>query len=153
MNQATHERFKANLKASQPAVLAVQGYLANMGYQSEVPALHVPGTFDDGIADSGDIILLYGGETYRIEVKLSRSCLWSELIRFPSIVVDKKSTWDAKQPKPYCYFIVDKTLKTAGLFECDNWRQTTIKRFRDQVTGIMEPCYAARPDLFTEVQL
>ncbi len=154
MSQETHERFKKNLKSSEPAVRAVHKYLLGRVFNAVAPSLHVPETFDEGIADSGDIIVPVGEMTYRIEVKLSKKHLWEDLVKFkPGIIIDKKSTWDAKTPKPDAYYIVDKSVAFAGVFDCKQWDRVFTKKYPDQVTGVMEPCYVAEVDLFRTVSL
>ena len=154
VNQETHERFKKNLLSSELAVQAVEGYFLNKGYRVTVPELHVPGTFEDGKADSGDIILHHAGTDYRVEVKAQPRYTVKQLLRFPAgIIIDKKTTWDAKIPKPDAYYVVDKTMAHACVFNCKQWGKTTINRFPDQVTGINEPCYVGTAELFKVVEL
>lgn len=120
------KRFREESAYSYEAAEFLAARLTADGWPARVVPLSLRPTFADraAYADDGDVFidLLV---TLRVESKRRRENFTSpEDFKFPTIIVDNVSSYDAKSIKPWCYFVQNE-YRTACL-------EINVKQTRDQ---------------------
>lgn len=158
MNDELHEKFKANLRTSLPAVAAVAGWWIKQGeFDVKVPALLVPERFEDGRCDSGDMEVRRFGPIEDhpwkvIEVK-GYTIPADRLFSYPAIIVDRKEGYE-KKPKIALYFAVPAELDRALMLDHEKHRNSFSEmKIKDKVTGNLVECLMAPLECWKEIRL
>ena len=147
-------KFKSALERSRVKVSLVAAYFIRKGYNVQSIAPVIPETPSDCQADNGDLTAWKSdGVRHVIEVKGYDDYSSETLLGFPHILLDKKTTFDKKETRPFLYFIVGNDTDYALMFRVSNWDKCTIHIHKDQMTGNMDDCYVAEPKHFTRIKL
>ena len=145
-------RFQTALKEAEWKERAVVKFMEERGLVVEYTPPYVPECPTDAKPDKGDIWYVKDGTRHCVEVKGYRYP--SEIIdRFKFIVLDKKTTFDQKQHTPRLYFIVGKDIDNAFWFDMKDWDVVSVMKYKDQMTGNLDPCYHAPREYFRRISI
>ena len=147
-------RFAAALEGSLPKVsLVAAHFIRRKHYHIQYTPPVIPKTRSECQSDCGDLIAWKGdGPKHVIEVKGLKYDS-ETLMGFPYILIDKKTTFDKKETRPFMYYIVGSDTDYALMFYVKDWEHTEIQKYKDQQTGNLDPCYHAEPKHFTRIKL
>lgn len=151
---SSFDNFTRSLKDSQGAVEAVARYLVSRGFEVHIPELHIPADQADCISDHGDLICRTKKGEFVIEVKGHPGLEWGNFEWcVHGLIIEKVSVWDNKDPKPHAYYILDKHLKEAMVFNVDKWDLVYQVPIRDRQSGLIQPNYLAHPKYFKMINI
>lgn len=117
--------FTDDLKRSQIAVRRTADYLSALGFPVIVEPTFVRPNSDAApeYADSGDLRAVITVETkHRPDIEFT--C--AEDFPYPTVIVDKASTFDRKRPRPFYYFIWNADYSVCIIVDVAK----TVKRWR-----------------------
>jgi len=145
MTLTPHSDFEARFRASRPAEIVVATYLLNIGHTVTLPQRRLRANFADRaeFADKGDIYA--GGK--RIEVKHIKHDFGYEAWPFETAAICAKKSFDAADPCPDYYYIVNASLTVAALVDVKttfpDWR---VQKIVDRERGYDYDVYAVTPE-------
>ena len=145
MTLTPHSDFDARFRASRPAEIVVATYLLNIGHTVTLPKRRIAKNFADRaeFADKGDIYA--GGK--RIEVKHIKHDFGYEAWPFETAAICAKKSFDAADPRPDYYYIVNASLTVAALVDVKttfpDWR---VQKIADRERGYDYDVYAVTPE-------
>ena len=137
--------FEQRFRASRPAEIVVATFLLTQGQTVTLPKRRLAKDFADRkeYADKGDIY----ASGKRIEVKhLKRDFQYREW-PFDSVTICAKASFDAADPKPDYYFLLNQSMTIAALVDVRNTRPIwTVRKQTDPARGYEYDVYALDPD-------
>jgi hypothetical protein len=145
MTLTPHSDFEARFRASRPAEIVVATYLLNLGHTVTLPkrALRPTQAEATKYADKGDI---YASDK-RIEVKHVKHDFEYKVWPFEYVAICAKKSFDAADPRPSFYYIVNKSMTVAALVDVATTRpEWLIRRIPDRQRGYEYDVYAVMPE-------
>lgn len=137
--------FEQRFRASRPAEIVVATHLLNQGHTVTLPQRRLRANFADRkeYADKGDIY----ASGKRIEVKhLKRDFAYREW-PFASVTICSKASFDASDPRPDYFYLVNQSMTVAALVDVRNTRPIwTVRKQTDPARGYDYDVYALDPD-------
>jgi|TARA_R110000796_G_scaffold48633_4_gene116554 hypothetical protein len=130
-----HQRFLMHLEKSTTAVFVAARYLHDQGLDVRISAMKKASSHKDWkkFKDDGDLFMYKEGEEYRIEVKgLSREFEGPEDIKYPTMTICAKHSFDSADPKPYAYMMFNKALTHIAIVRVDKSENWSVKRLQDK---------------------
>ena len=125
----TDPTFVHDLKLSKDAVWALQKWLVSEGYTVMVKPILVRPTVEErgDYADSGDLEIV---QTIECKHRLNVDFTCREDYPYKTVFVDEAQRYDRKQPKPYAYMLLNKSMTHVALIRCTSagkWEK--VKKF------------------------
>lgn len=137
--------FESRFRASRNAEMVVALYLLNLGHTVTLPKRRMAKDFADRkeFADHGDIY----ASGKRIEVKHIKHDFDYNAWPFETAAICAKKSFDAADPRPDFYYIINASLTVAALVDVKttfpDWR---VKRIVDKERGYDYEVYAVTPE-------
>jgi|SanBayMetagenome_1026888.scaffolds.fasta_scaffold11442_3 hypothetical protein len=145
MTLTPHSDFEARFRASRPAEIVVATYLLNIGHTVTLPKRRMAKDFADRaeFADRGDIY----ASGKRIEVKHIKHDFGYQAWPFETAAICAKKSFDAADPRPDYYYIVNASMTVAALVDVKttfpDWR---VQKIVDRERGYDYDVYAVTPE-------
>ncbi len=145
MTLTPHSDFESRFRASRPAEIVVATYLLNLGHTVTLPKRRLARDFADRAeyADKGDIY----ASGKRIEVKHIKHDFGYEAWPFETAAICAKKSFDAADPRPDYYYIVNASMTVAALVDVKttfaDWR---VQKIVDRERGYDYDVYAVTPE-------
>ena len=137
--------FEARFRASRSAEIVVATYLLNRGHTVTLPKRQMAKSFADrkGYADKGDVY----ASGKRIEVKHKKDDFEYQTWPFPTAAICAKKSFDAADPRPDYYYLVNASMTVAALVDVKttfpDWK---VERIVDTARGYDYEVYAVEPE-------
>lgn len=137
--------FESRFRASRKAEMAVALYLLNRGHTVTLPKRQMAKTFAErkDYADKGDVY----ASGRRIEVKHIKHDFDYQVWPFPTAAICAKKSFDAADPRPDYYYIVNAPMTVAALVDVKttfpDWK---VHRITDKLRGYDYEVYAVEPE-------
>jgi hypothetical protein len=145
------EKFKARLRASEPARQFVADWYKHWGIQVDDPATEEAPSYQDRLlyVDGGDVHVLLEGAWTRLEVKHRPKINFTsrrDFSGFPDLIVCAAHTFDRADPKPRLYIHLNQPMTHAAVIDAKKWQRWTIRSVPDRYYGTSQLCYHASWD-------
>lgn len=137
--------FESRFRASRNAEMVVALYLLNLGHTVHLPKRQLRPTFAerDKYSDHGDIY----ASGKRVEVKHIRHDFEFQEWPFESAAICAKRSYDAADPKPDYYYLVNASMTVAALVDVQTtYMDWFVKRIPDNKRGYDYDVYAVMPE-------
>ena len=137
--------FEARFRASRPAEIVVATYLLNIGHTVTLPKRRIAKNFADraDFADKGDVY----ASGKRIEVKHKQVDFEYGSWPFETVAICAKKSFDAADPRPDYYYLVNKGLTVAALVDVKTtFADWLVQRIMDTRRGYDYEVYAVTPE-------
>jgi hypothetical protein len=137
--------FESRFRASRPAEIVVATYLLNIGHTVSLPKRALRPTQAEArkYTDNGDIY----ASGKRIEVKHIKHDFQYQAWPFETLAICAKKSFDAADPRPDYYYIVNKSMTVAALVDVATTRpEWLIRRLPDRQRGYDYDVYALMPE-------
>ena len=137
--------FESRFRASRKAEMAVALYLLNRGHTVTLPKRQMAKTFAErkDYADKGDVY----ASGKRIEVKHIKHDFQYQAWPFETVAICAKKSFDAADPRPDFYYIVNASLTVAALVDVKTtFPDWLVRKITDKERGYDYDVYAVTPE-------